>query len=131
MLVSLQANFMFGQTIAYSEEYFLRYFMQILVLSLSIQYFNKPHFVIKAFHSMFLVNGKRKFKHILLALGFRNAVVSVLFVLTLSLSVVVPLVMPIASIVFFVIYCFDKFDFLFIYPMTFESNVTNRKVLVI
>lgn len=53
-----------------------------------------------------------------------------MFTLGLTCSVMVPLALPICAILFFIAYAFDKFNLIFVYPIDFESQIMNRKILI-
>jgi len=117
-------------TLAYTEEYFLRYILQCFVVIVWIQFSVKPETILKAFMSMLKVNGKNKFKHFLFEINLKNALAISVYSLCLTFSVAVPIITPFAALLFWLAYAFDKYNLLHVYPLDFESNVTTRKTTV-
>lgn len=74
--------------------------------------------------------GRNKFKHYLYDLGLRNVLAVTMFTLGLVCSVLVPLVMPVCAVLFYLTYAMDKFNLFFVYPIDFESQLMNRKILI-
>jgi len=64
--------------------------------------------------------------------GLRIGLAVTIFTLGLCCSVLIPLAMPICAILFAVTYAFDKYNLLFVYmyPIDFESQIMNRKILI-
>ena len=79
---------------------------------------------------MLKVNGKNKFSHFVYDMGLRNALAVTLFGIGLVFSLVVPLVCFVMSFIVFLGYCIDKFNLIFVYPLDFDSQITNRKCLI-
>lgn len=74
--------------------------------------------------------GRNKFKHYLYDLGLRNVLAVTLFTLGLCCSVIIPMAMPLCAIIFYLAYAFDKYNLFFVYPIDFESQMMNRKILI-
>ena len=79
---------------------------------------------------MLKVNGKNKFSHFVYDMGLRNALAVTLFSIGLVFSLVVPLLCFVMTFIFFLGYCIDKFNLIFVYPLDFDSQITNRKCLI-
>ena len=87
--------------------------------------------MLKTFIEMVKVNGKSKLKHFLTDIGLRNAFASLIFCVGLFFSIFVPLMAPLALVIFGLAYVFDKYNLLYVYPLDFDSQAANRKTLVI
>jgi hypothetical protein len=48
----------------------------------------------------------------------------------LCCAVLIPLAMPVCAILFFIAYITDKFNLFFVYPIDFDSQIMNRKILI-
>jgi hypothetical protein len=120
-----------GDSIAYTEEFYLRLIFQNILLVAIYQWRSDPEQILKTFLEMIKVNGKSKFKHFLSDLGLRNTFAVSIFCTCLFFSIFVPLIMPIAFVLFWVSYSCDKFNLLYVYPLDFDSQVINRKTLVV
>ena len=77
-----------------------------------------------------MVTGRNKFKHYLYDLGLRNVIAVSMFTLGLCSAVLVPLALPICAGLFYFAYAIDKYNLFFVYPIDFESQEMNRKVLI-
>ena len=77
-----------------------------------------------------MVTGRNKFKHYLFDLGLRNVLAVSMFTLGLCCSVVTPLALPVCAILFGIAYAFDKYNLFFVYPIDFDSQLMNRKILI-
>ena len=97
--------------------------------------------------------GKTKFKvsyitnmmiiqHWFYDLGFRTAIAVTLFTFCLFFSIIIPHLMPLATLLFFLAvrnhsfikdlqYCLDKYNLIYVYPLDFDSRPTQRKALII
>jgi hypothetical protein len=53
----------------------------------------------------------------------------VLFSFGLAFSVLTPLLTPIMLLLFIIAYYLDKYNLIFVYPIEFDSQVTNREAL--
>ena len=122
-------NFSVG-IIAYTEELLLRFILQAIIVVIFFQWMSDPRVILKTFLSGFMSLGRNKFKHYLYDLGLRNVLAVTMFTLGLTFSVLVPLVMPLCAMLFFMIYSFDKYNLFFVYPIDFESQIVNRKILI-
>jgi hypothetical protein len=85
-------------------------------------------------NKMFLQNieygEKVKFKHWAYDLSFKVPVVVSYFTFSLVLSIIVPISTVMNSFNFLIAYFLNKYHLLYIYPIDFESKVSNRKYLV-
>jgi hypothetical protein len=90
-----------------------------------------PEKIMKAFHQMLSANGKTKFKHWFYDLGYKYAIVICLYSFSLFFSVLIPLILPFATLIFAIFYYIDKYNLLYIYPLEFESKPIYRKALVV
>lgn len=95
-----------------------------------VQYQCDSRVILKAFLSSFMVTGRNKFKHYLYDLGLRNVLAVTMFTMGLGCSILIPLAMPICAILFAITYAFDKYNLFFVYPIDFESQIMNRKILI-
>lgn len=120
----------FVDVIAYSEEMLLRFMLQAILVVILFQWRSDPHTILKTFLSSFMVTGRNKFKHYLFDLGLRNVLAVVMFTLGLCCSVIIPMAMPICTILFWLTYAIDKYNLFFVYPIDFESQMMNRKILI-
>jgi hypothetical protein len=77
-----------------------------------------------------MVTGRNKFKHYLFDLGLRNVLAVSMFTMSLCCSVVIPLALPVSAIFFWLTYAFDKYNLFFVYPIDFDSQLMNRKILI-
>ena len=116
--------------ISYFEEYLLRFTLQAIIMICLFQYTVDSRTIVKAFLQS-LSNGKSKFKHYLYDLGLRNVIATVLFTLGLCSSIIIPVSMPLFAILFWLSYGIDKFNLFYVYPNEFESQLLNRKTLVV
>lgn len=116
--------------IAFSEEQILRYLLQAIMGVIWFQWRSDSRTILKTFLSSFMVTGRNKFKHYLYDLGLRNVLAVTMFTMGLGCSVLIPLAMPICAILFAVSYAFDKYNLFFVYPIDFESQIMNRKILI-
>jgi len=116
--------------VAYSEEYFLRFVLQAIMVVIWFNFQADAETMIKALLSTMKVPGKNKFKHFLHDLGLRNAIALTIFTLSLVASVLIPLIVLPVALLFWIAYALDKYNLLFVYPLDFESNMVNRKTLV-
>ena len=91
----------------------------------------KAELVLKAFLGMLKVNGKNKFEHFLYDLGLRYALAAAVFAVGLVFSVAVPLVCPVVALLFGILYTLDKYNLVFVYPLDFDSQIANRKALIL
>lgn len=94
------------------------------------QWRSDPHIILKTFLSGFMLTGRNKFKHYLYDLGLRNVIAVSMFTLGLCCSVIVPLALPFCAILFYLAYLIDKYNLIFVYPIDFESQLMNRKILI-
>ena len=53
-----------------------------------------------------------------------------MFTLGLYCSVMIPLATPLCAIFFYLAYAIDKYNLFFVYPIDFESQMMNRKILI-
>jgi hypothetical protein len=120
----------FVKIIAYLEELMLRFVLQAIMVVIFFQWRSDPRVILKTFLSGFMTLGRTKFKHYLYDLGLRNVMAVTMFTMGLTCSVLVPLVMPFCMLLFFVAYAFDKYNLFFVYPIDFESQLVNRKILI-
>ena len=120
----------FVDIIAYTEEFLLRFIAQATLVVLFFQWKSDPRTILKSFLSSFMLTGRNKFKHFLYDLGLRNVLAVTMFTLGLSCSVLVPLAMPFCALLFYVTYAIDKYNLFFVYPIDFESQLMNRKILI-
>ena len=120
----------FVDVIAYSEEMLLRFMLQAILVVILFQWRSDPHTILKTFLSSFMVTGRNKFKHYLFDLGLRNVLAVSMFTLGLCCSVIIPMAMPICTIFFWLTYAIDKYNLFFVYPIDFESQMMNRKILI-
>jgi Calcium-dependent channel, 7TM region, putative phosphate len=63
-------------------------------------------------------------------LGLRCSTAVVLFSFGLAFSVLTPLLTPVMFVLFLLAYYLDKYNLIFVYPIEFDSQVTNREALV-
>ena len=84
----------------------------------------------RTFLSSLNVTGRYKFKHYLYDLGLRNVLAVTMFTLGLYCSVMIPLATPLCAIFFYLAYAIDKYNLFFVYPIDFESQMMNRKILI-
>lgn len=116
--------------IAYIEEFLLRFIAQSIVAVIFFQWRSDPRVILKTFLSGFMTVGRNKFKHYLYDLGLRNVMAVTMFTIGLTCSVLVPLALPLCSLLFFLSYAIDKYNLFFVYPIDFESQLINRKSLI-
>ena len=74
---------------------------------------------------------KSKFKHYLHDLGLRNAIAVTMFSFAMCFSVLVPVTMPLCALLFCLSYYLEKYNLFYVSPLDFESEVMNRKILVL
>ena len=99
----------------------------VLVL---FQWRSDPGTIVRTFLSSLNVTGRYKFKHYLYDLGLRNVLAVTMFTLGLYCSVMIPLATPLCAIFFYLAYAIDKYNLFFVYPIDFESQMMNRKILI-
>jgi hypothetical protein len=90
----------------------------------------KSETVVKAVICQLKVNGKYKFSHFLHDLGLRCCFVVVLWCLGITYSLLIPIITPIMTLIFVLMYFLDKYNLSFVYPIEFDSQITNRETLV-
>lgn len=115
---------------AYTEELLLRFLLQAIVVVILFQWRSDAATIVKTFLSSLKLTGRTKFKHYLYDLGLRNVLAVTMFTLGLCCAVVVPLATPLCAVFFALAYGIDKYNLFFVYPIDFESQMMNRKVLV-
>mmetsp|Transcript_1317 Transcript_1317/g.1785 ORF Transcript_1317/g.1785 Transcript_1317/m.1785 type:complete len:179 (+) Transcript_1317:1726-2262(+) len=120
----------FIDIIAFVEEVLLRFLLQAIMAVIFLQWRSDSRTILKTFLSSLLVTGRNKFKHYLYDLGLRNVLAVTMFTMGLCCSVLIPLAMPICTILFFFSYCIDKYNLFFVYPIDFDSQIMNRKILI-
>lgn len=116
--------------IAFFEEMILRFLLQAIMVIVWFQQRSDSHTILKTFLSGFMVTGRNKFKHYLYDLGLRNVIAVTMFTMGLCCSVVIPVTSPFCAILFFFAYAIDKYNLFFVYPIDFESQEMNRKILI-
>ena len=116
--------------IAYTEELLVRFILQAIMVLIFFQWRSDPRTIIKTFLSSLMLTGRNKFKHYLYDLGLRNVLAVTMFTLGLCCSVLIPLAMPFCAIFFYLAYAIDKYNLFFVYPIDFESQMMNRKILI-
>ena len=116
--------------IAYSEELLLRFILQAIMILILFQWLSDPGTIVKTFLSSLYATGRTKFKHYLYDLGLRNVLAVTMFTLGLICSVIIPLAMPLCALFFYLAYAIDKYNLFFVYPIDFESQMMNRKILI-
>jgi hypothetical protein len=99
----------FVDTIAYSDEFFIRYIMQAVFVLIVLQYMSDSETILNTFVSMLKVPGKSKFKHFLYDLGLRNALAVTFYSLCLYSSLMVPTTTFVAVLFFLVAVSFFYF----------------------
>ena len=99
-MMSLVVNQQYLDTLAYSEEYFIRFIAQSIMIVIIFQLLSDSETILKAFLSMLKVPGKSKFKHFLYDLGLRNALAISLFTLCLVTSIIIPITSFFALLLF-------------------------------
>ena len=119
-------NDLVSLSIQQSKSFYLRQSLQFLVLIGYFQATTKQERVLKVFFDMLNVNGKYKFTHFLFDMGLRNAFVTTIFCLGLVFSLVDPMICGVVLAIFILAYSFDKFNLIFVYPLGFDSQITNR-----
>ena len=124
-LVNLAVNKNLVDTIAYTEEYLLRFVLQAILMVCLFQLCSSTRSILKAFLQSF-AKGKSKFKHYLYDLGLRNVLAVTMLTAGLCCSVVIPLAMPLFAVLFWLAYVFDKYNLFYVYPIEFESRLMNR-----
>ena len=129
-LVNMSANKYFTDVISYFEEYLLRFTLQAMIMICLFQFSINHRTIVKAFLQSF-AKGKSKFKHYLYDLGLRNVIATVIFTLGLCCSIIIPVSMPLFAVLFWLAYGIDKFNLFYVYPIEFESQLMNRKTLVV
>lgn len=87
-------------TLAYSNEYFLRYMTQVVFVIICLHWYCDSETILKAFLSMLKMPGKYKFKHFLYDLELRNALAVAFYTLCLFLSLIVPISTVLTTIFF-------------------------------
>lgn len=80
---------------------------------------------------MLAASGKTKFKHWFYDMGYKYAIVLSLYCFSLFFSVLIPLMLPFAALIFCIFYYVDKYNLMYIYPVEFESKPIYRKALII
>lgn len=108
----------------------IRQAIQLILLFTFFQTSIASETIIKAINDQLKVFGKFKFTHFVHDLGLRCCTVSVLFIYGLTFAVLMPLMAPAMLILFVFIYCLDKYNLIFLYPIEFDSYITNRETLV-
>ena len=129
-LVSLSMNKNYVDIIAYTDEYLLRFALQAIILVSLFHMCSDTRTILKAFLQSF-TKGKSKFKHYLYDLGLRNVIAVTMFTFGICWSVIIPVAMPLCAILFWLAYFFDKYNLFYVYPIEFESQLMNRKTLVL
>jgi hypothetical protein len=104
--------------------------LQIIVLILYFQVTIKSETVVKAVLCQLKVNGKYKFSHFQHDLGLRCCLAVVIFCLGLTYSLLIPIISPIMVFIFLFLHFLDKYNISFVYPIEFDSQMTNRETLV-
>ena len=84
----------------------------------------------KIFNNMLLHNAKTKFSHFLHDIGLRSALAVTLFSVGLVFSLAVPCLCFFLTLIFVITYFIDKFNLIVVYPVDFDSQITNRKCLI-
>ena len=120
----------FIDVIAYTEELLLRFILQAIMVLILLQWRSDPGTIVRTFLSSLNVTGRYKFKHYLYDLGLRNVLAVTMFTLGLYCSVMIPLATPLCAIFFYLAYAIDKYNLFFVYPIDFESQMMNRKILI-
>jgi hypothetical protein len=64
-------------------------------------------------------------------LGLRNVLAVTIFSFGLCFSILVPLTMPIMLVLFKLGYYLEKYNLFYVSPLDFESEVMNRRILVL
>lgn len=113
-----------------TQGFYLRQALQLLLLFTYFQLTISSETIIKAINDQLKVFGKFKFTHFVHDLGLRCCTVSVLFSFGLLISALVPLIAPCMLLLFTFIYAVDKYNLIFVYPIEFDSQITNRETLV-
>lgn len=90
----------------------------------------KSETVIKAVLCQMKVNGKYKFSHFQHDLGLRCCFAVVLWCFGIIYSLLVPIIAPIMMLIFLILHFLDKYNLSFVYPIEFDSQITNRETLV-
>jgi len=116
--------------IAFFEEMILRFLLQAIMAVVWVQWRSDSHTILKTFLSGCLETGRTKFKHYLYDLGLRNVVAVTMFTTGLCCSVLIPITSPFCAILFYFAYAIDKYNLFFVYPIDFESQLMNRKILI-
>jgi len=94
------------------------------------QWKSDPATIVKTFLSSLMITGRNKFKQYLYDLGLRNVLAVTMFTLGLCCSVIIPMATPLCAVFFFLAYAIDKYNLFFVYPIDFESQMMNRKILI-
>lgn len=79
---------------------------------------------------MLKIKGKNKLSHYLYDMGLRSAITASIFATAFVCSIMVPILCPLATLLFLSNYYRDKYNLIFVYPLDFESSLPNRRQLV-
>jgi hypothetical protein len=121
----------FVDTIAYNNEYILRYLTQAITVLIGLHFMSDSETILKAFVSSYKVAGKSKFKHFLYDLGLKNALAVTFYTLCLLMVLLIPASSLLAVMLFTIGYYVDKYNLFFVYPIDFDSQYINRATLVV
>ena len=114
----------FLERVTHSTEFLLRFLIQITFVSWTIQLLASPYFATKKFKKW--VNHEYseenwEFQEWFFNIGYSVPYNSSIFTLVLLFSTIVPLVLPLGSIFFYIKYLFDKYNLIYVWPEQFES----------
>jgi len=103
--------------ISHSTEFFFRFLIQITFLSCTVQLLAAPYFATKKFKKW--VSNEYKDEHWEFQEWFFNISYSIpynlaIFTLVLIFSTIVPLILPLGSVFFYIKYLLDKYNLIYV-----------------
>lgn len=106
--------------------FFMRYIIQVALISNGIQLLSLPIFFVKKFRVFLASTNYEKFYASLTKkyfdYGYHYSFSITVFILTLVFSTTIPLIVPFGCLFFVLKYYIDKYNLLFVYPVEFESH---------
>lgn len=125
----------FIERVSHSTEFLLRFLIQITFVSCTIQLLASPYFATKKFKKW--VNNEYsdenwEFQEWFFNIGYSVPYNASIFTMVLVFSTVVPLVLPLGSVFFYVKYLLDKYNLIYVCPEQFESagKISRNKPIV-
>lgn len=121
--------------VSHSTEFLLRFLVQITFVSCFIQLLASPYFATRKFKkwvSSEYTDDNWEFKEWFFNIGYSVPYNASIFTLVLVFSTIVPLVLPLGCVFFYVKYVLDKYNLIYVCPEQFESagKVSRSKPII-